>query len=333
MRRGWLIVVSVVALLLVGCASASWVLFSSAYKGDEEVRLFIRTGEQDSLPSRLSDAGVRTFGLRLLTRMGGGAKPGMYIITKGQSITTIYKRLRSGRQDPVQLTLPSLRTTDALAAFLSSRLMLDSAYVSSSLQNALYTDSYGYTPETVIALFIPNTYEVYWNVSLDDLMSRMRRENILFWNVAREAKAKALGMTHVEVATLASIVDEETNDNGEKPTIAGMYINRLKCGMPLQADPTVKFAVGDFSLRRLLNEHLQVESPYNTYLHEGLPPGPIRMPSVAGIDAVLDYTHSNYLYMCAKEDFSGTHRFAATYQEHLSNARRYRKALDQRGIR
>jgi UPF0755 protein len=165
-------------------------------------------------------------------------------------------------------------------------------------------------------------------------MERMAKENARFWGDAnREAKAKALEMTHEEVITLASIVDEETANNAEKPRVAGLYLNRLHQGIPLQADPTVKFAMGDASLRRILNKHLTTDNPYNTYVHRGLPPGPIRIPTVAGIDAVLNAERHNYLYMCAKEDFSGTHNFAATYAEHLINARRYQRALNERGIK
>jgi UPF0755 protein len=164
-------------------------------------------------------------------------------------------------------------------------------------------------------------------------MERMERENNRFWTAERKQKAEACGLTREQVATLASIVDEETANNGEKPIIAGLYLNRLHKKIPLQADPTVKFAVGDFSLRRILNIHLLTESPYNTYRHSGLPPGPIRIASIAGLDAVLNHARHNYLYMCAKEDFSGTHNFAATLSEHNRNAQRYRRALNKRGIR
>ena len=184
-----------------------------------------------------------------------------------------------------------------------------------------------------MALFIPDTYEVYWNISLDKLMKKMEKANNNFWNEERTTKANAMGLTKDEVATLASIVDEETANNSEKPMIAGMYFNRLKKGMPLQADPTIKFALKDFALRRIYHKLLTVDSPYNTYKNQGLPPGPIKIASVAGIDAVLNYVHHDYLYMCAKEDFSGTHNFAVTYSEHLQNAAKYTKALNNRGIK
>ena len=191
----------------------------------------------------------------------------------------------------------------------------------------------GYDTATVAALFVPNTYDIYWNVGLDRLMERMEKENQKFWNDERHGKAEAMGMTPVEVATMASIIDEETANNAEKPMIAGMYYNRLKAGMPLQADPTIKFALKDFALRRIYHKLLYIDSPYNTYRYEGLPPGPIKIASIAGIDAVLNHVDHDYLYMCAKEDFSGTHNFARTYQEHLQNAARYTKALNERGIK
>lgn len=259
---------------------------------------------------------------------------GRYAIEPGQSFLTTYRQLRRGQQSPVKLTIPSVRTLERLAGFLGEKLMMDSAEVATQFTDSAFAASYSYTIATLPALFIPNTYEVYWDTSLEKFMERMQRENENFWSrEERETKAKTLNMTHEEVVTLASIVDEETANNGEKPRVAGLYLNRLHYGIPLQADPTVKFATGDPTLRRILNKHLATDSPYNTYLHKGLPPGPIRIPSVAGIDAVLNAEHHNYLYMCAKEDFSGTHNFAATYSEHQANARRYQRALNERGIK
>ncbi len=246
---------------------------------------------------------------------------------------SVYRKLQRGRQTPVRLVLPSLRSMDRLASFIGANLMPDSAEVAKALSDEAFTARYGYSPATIPALFIPNTYEFYWDVTLDQFAERMQKENKRFWESEdRKAKAADMGLTPEEVVTLASIIDEETANNGEKPLIAGMYLNRLKVGMPLQADPTVKFAVGDPTLRRIRRGHLKVESPYNTYINAGLPPGPIRIASVAGIDAVLNYAKHNYLYMCAKEDFSGTHNFAATYPEHQRNAARYAKALNERGI-
>lgn len=260
-------------------------------------------------------------------------RTGRYIVDNGMRSLDLYRRLRNGQQSPVQLVVPSVRTLDRLASRLSAQLMIDSAQMAAAFCDTAFTAQYGYSVATLPALFVPNTYEVYWNVSLSSLMRRMVQEHEKFWNDSRRAKADALGLSSVEVATLASIVDEETANNGEKPMIAGLYLNRLRRGMLLQADPTVKFAQGDFALRRILYSHLDVDNPYNTYRYAGLPPGPIRVPSVAGLDAVLNAVSHPYIYMCAKEDFSGTHNFAVTLSEHMRNARRYARALNERGIR
>ena len=191
----------------------------------------------------------------------------------------------------------------------------------------------GYSQETFPALFIPNTYEVYWTMTPAQFVARMVKENDRYWNMSRKDKAKAQGLTPIEVITLASIVDEETNKDDEKPIVAGLYLNRLHRGMLLQADPTVKFALGQFELRRILYAHLNVDSPYNTYKYAGLPPGPIRIPSMAAIESVLNPTKHNYIYMCAKEDFSGYHNFASSLTQHNANARRYQQALNQRGVK
>lgn len=259
-------------------------------------------------------------------------KTGRYAIRPGESVYHLFSRLYRGYQEPARLVIGSVRTLDRLARNLGEQLMIDSAEIAASLNDTLFLQSAGYNQETLPALFIPDTYEVYWNISTKELLKRLQKEHAKFWNKERKAKAEALGMTPTEVATLASIVEEETNNAAEKPMVAGLYINRLQRKMPLQADPTIKFALREFGLRRITNAHLTVPSPYNTYLNVGLPPGPIRIPTPVGIDAVLNYTHHNYLYMCAKEDFSGTHNFAATHAEHMRNARKYWNALNQRKI-
>ena len=211
--------------------------------------------------------------------------------------------------------------------------MLDSLELSEFTTTPIYYKNIGYEKETLPSLFIPNTYEVYWDIKPEYLMIRLMKERRKFWNEDRLAKAKALNMTPEEVATLASIVDEETNNNAEKPIVAGLYINRLKRNIPLQADPTVKFALGDFARKRILLADLEVESPYNTYKRTGLPPGPIRIATIAGIESVLNYARHDYIYMCAKEDFSGTHNFATTLSQHNANARRYQEALNKLNIK
>ncbi|MDR0700262.1 MAG: endolytic transglycosylase MltG [Tannerella sp.] len=260
-------------------------------------------------------------------------KSGRYAVEPGMNNNTLLNRLRRGQQSPVHLTFNNVRSTYDLTEKLSAQLMPDKDDFLMYLDNEDYCRSLGFDTVTIKTMFIPNTYEVYWNISTDKLIKRMKREYDTFWTTDRLKKAANIRLSPVQVSILASIVEEETAIPEEYPVIAGLYINRLMKGMPLQADPTIKYAVRDFSLRRILNKHLEVDSPYNTYLQEGLPPGPIRIPSIKGIDAVLNYMHHNYLYMCAKEDFSGRHNFAVTLKEHNRNAERYRAELNRKGIR
>ena len=257
---------------------------------------------------------------------------GRYAIRPNDNVYHVYSRFSRGYQEPMNLTIGSVRTLDRLARSIGKQLMIDSAEIASQLFDSTFLAQMGYTNITLPSLFIPETYQVYWDMSVDEFFKRMKDEHERFWNKDRLAQATAIGMTPEEVSTLASIVEEETNNNEEKPMVAGLYINRLHQDMPLQADPTIKFALQDFGLRRITNEHLKVNSPYNTYINTGLPPGPIRIPSKKGIDSVLNYTKHNYIYMCAKEDFSGTHNFASNYADHMANARKYWKALNERKI-
>lgn len=259
-------------------------------------------------------------------------RTGRYCVRPEMSNLELIRELRNGQQTAVRFTFNSIRTKEDLVERADKQLMLDGCELMDYLNDAHWCDSLGFNLETISVMFIPNTYEIYWNISPKRFLQRMKKEYDVFWNEQRWAKAQEIGLTQVEVAILASIVEEESAVSDEYPTIAGLYINRLKRGMPLQADPTVKFAVGDISLQRILNTHLEVESPYNTYKHIGLPPGPIRLPSIKGLDAVLNYRQHNYLYMCAKEDFSGRHNFAVTLGEHNRNADRYRSQLNKRKI-
>ena len=260
-------------------------------------------------------------------------RSGKFAIKDGDTMKDIYYRIVSNTQTPVKLTIPSTRTIPQLVGAISRQLMLDSAELSRYTNSPAYFNPLGYTKATLPSLFIPETYEVYWDIKPEELMTRLVKERRKFWNDSRQAKADALGMTPEEVATLASIVDEETNDASEMPIVAGLYINRLKKKMPLQADPTVKFALGDPTRKRILKKDLQVNSKYNTYMHQGLPPGPIRIPTKQAMESVLNYKKHNYLYMCAKEDFSGTHNFAKTLSEHNANAQRYQQALNKLNIK
>ena len=275
-------------------------------------------------------------GFRTLVRHSRYAdhiRPGRYEVAPGTGAFMVFRHLKNGAQAPISLTIPSVRTLDRLAGEVTRKLMIDSAALYHALTDPEVCRRYGYDTLTIGCMFIPNTYDVYWNISLEKFLERMKEENKNFWNDERTEKARDMGLSENEVITLASIVDEETSNDKEKPMIAGMYYNRLKHDMPLQADPTVKYALKRFELKRIYNNHLQVNSPFNTYRNTGLPPGPIRIPTVAGIDAVLNYVKHDYFYMCAKEDFSGTHNFAHTYEEHLQNAAKYSKALNERNIR
>ncbi|HBX44653.1 endolytic transglycosylase MltG [Limibacterium fermenti] len=259
-------------------------------------------------------------------------KTGRYAVTDGMNILDVLRTLRSGKQAPVNLTFNNIRTKENLAGRLSQQLMADSLSILDVLEDEEKALSFGFNEYTFVAMFLPNTYEVYWDTSVDRLFERMHREYTVFWNDERRNKASAIGLSPVEVSTLASIVEEEATFADEYPVVAGLYLNRLNKGMRLEADPTVKFAVGDFSLRRILYRHLEIESPYNTYKHTGLPPGPIRVPSIQAIEAVLSPQQHSYLFMCAKDDLSGRHNFAVTHAEHARNAARYQRALNERGI-
>lgn len=260
-------------------------------------------------------------------------RSGRYAIQPGEGVISMLRKLKNGHQEPLRLTIPESKTTDRLAGALSKKLMMDSLALSILLRDSAFCAAQGYDTTTIVCMFVPDTYEVYWNTSIENLMSRLKKEHDKFWDKSRLEKAATLGLTANEVCTLASIIDEETSNNSEKPMIARMYLNRLKKGMPLQADPTIKFALKDFALKRIYHNMLNTDSPYNTYQHVGLPPGPIKVASVVGIDAVLNAATHDYLYMCAKEDFSGTHNFANSYSEHLRNAAKYAKALNERGIK
>lgn len=259
-------------------------------------------------------------------------KTGRYAIRDGMTMPEIIRMLRSGNQSAVKLTFNNMRTNENLAGRISNQLMLDSVELLNVLKDETKLEVLGFDTNTIAAMFIPNTYEVYWDTSIDNLMNRMKKEYTSFWNESRKDKAKEIGLSPIEVSILASIVEEEATYSDEYSIVAGLYLNRLKRGQRLEADPTIKFALNDFSLRRILYKHLEVESPYNTYRNEGLPPGPIRIPSIKGIDATLSPQDHKYLFMCAKEDLSGRHNFATTHAEHLRNAARYQRALNERKI-
>jgi len=259
-------------------------------------------------------------------------KPGRYLIENDISYNGLINLLRSGRQTAVRVTFNNIRYLHELAARIGSQIEADSAQIMDFFSDPGNYSKDGFSKETIISVFIPDTYEFYWNTDAGELYSRMLKEYNRFWNKERLKKAKALNLTQTEVSILASIIDDEVVKADEKPRIAGVYVNRLKRGIPLQACPTIKFAMKDFTITRVLNQHLKYESPYNTYRHRGFPPGPIGCPTIEGIDAVLNTEKHDYLYFAAKADFSGYHNFSRTLTEHNRYANEYQRELDRRRI-
>jgi len=316
-----------------------WVIvFRENVSVDDGTRVTIPTGSDfEDLTDTLRSTGVlrseRNFIITSrLKSYGRSVKPGSYMIEPGMSNNNIVNILRSGRQTPVNVTFNNIRTLDELAGKIGGQIEADSASLSDFLADENNYSAEGFDRRTVISVFIPDTYQLYWSVDAKGFYRRMLKEYMAFWGSDRIAAAEALGLTPVEVSVLASIIDEEASRSDEKPRIAGLYLNRLRLGIPLQADPTVKFAVNDFTLRRILNKHLEVDSPYNTYKFKGLPPGPIRCPSRSGLEAVLNAEKHEYLYMVAKFDSSGYHHFSRTLSEHNKYAAAYRRELNRRKI-
>ncbi len=257
-------------------------------------------------------------------------KPGRYLLKKNMSNLEAIRLLRSGRQEPIDVTFNNVRLKSELAAKICGNISADSTRFLALLNDTSVVNKYGFNTDNIMCMFIPNTYEVYWTTTEQELLERMHSEYERFWTDTRKQKAEALGMSQVEVSVLASVVQaEQLRHPDERPKVAGLYLNRLKRGIALQADPTLVYAIGDFTITRVLNTHKEIASPYNTYLNTGLPPGPINLPEISSIDAVLNYDDHKYLYMCAKEDFSGYHNFATNLQAHLANAQRYQQALNK----
>lgn len=331
MMKKILVAVSVLLLICAAVGSMAWYKLMKKAAIDETSWLYIE-GQELSNPELLEGDAMRA-ALELVhfdQRLQEGRLNGAYKITKGMSAMQVARKLVNRQQDPVRLTFRSVRLKEELAGRLARPLMCDSAAVLDAMLDPDFLAEAGADAANIESVFLPDTYEVYWNIAPAELMKRMLREYRKFWNEARLAKAQALQLTPLEVSTLASIAEEETADRQERGVVARLYWNRLQRGMLLQADPTVKYAMGDFALRRILLSHLTVESPYNTYQHPGLPPGPIRVVEKATIDSLLNSQPHNYLYMCAKPDFSGRHNFATNGAEHQANAAAYHRALDAR---
>lgn len=260
-------------------------------------------------------------------------KSGKYAFKKGMNNRQILNMLIAGNQEPVDLSFRNIRLKQNFAAFVAKKLEFDSLQMINLLDSTEFIKKYGFNKENIYTMFIPDSYQMYWNISAEDFFNRMNKEYLKFWNEERLAKAAKLNLSTQQISILASIVDAEALVDREMPIIAGLYLNRLNKGIKLEADPTVIFANNDFTIRRVLNKHLKKDSPYNTYMNSGLPPGPIMMPSIHAIDAVLNRQSNEYIYMCAKEDLSGTHNFATNLSEHLRNARKFQNALNERNIK
>lgn len=327
------------AALLIAAAAISFALRSQRLNIQQDLRIYIPSNAtyNDVVDTLNTHGCINSLPLfHLMTRLNGyqlNIRPGSYLLHPQMGIITLCHKLSHGRQDPIRLTIGKHRTLPQLCSHLGSRLEFHADTLLALLSDDTLAASFGHTPATIIALFTQNTYEVYWNIDPLEFIHRMQRETDKFWDSDRCLQLETLGLSRQEAVTIASIVEEETNCNEEKDTIAAVYLNRLRIGMPLQADPTVKFAVGDFSIRRITGKHLLVDSPYNTYRHRGLPPGPICLPSIVSIDAVLQPADCNYIYFCAKETFDGRHNFASSLADHARNAARFHAALNKRGIK
>jgi UPF0755 protein len=342
-RRLFITLISIAASLAAIAIVSSGIMYhlvkSPQIELPETAYIYIYPHDtSDSIINKIKAAASpsSTLGFKILAKHNNfddRKRSGKFAINDKDSWYDIYGRIVRKEQTPVKVVIPSTRNFGQLSKAISEQLIFDSLSIQEFFESTIYINQLGYTKEAFPTIIIPDTYEFYWNVKPEQFMIRMMKERKKFWNKERLAKAEAIGLTPEQVATLASIVDEETNNDAEKPIVAGLYINRLKRNIPLQADPTVKFALGDFARKRILLADLEVESPYNTYKNAGLPPGPIRIATKAGIESVLNYAKHNYIYMCAKEDFSGTHNFATTLSEHNANARRYQEALNRLNIK
>ncbi|WP_188815253.1 endolytic transglycosylase MltG [Hymenobacter cavernae] len=340
-RRIYAYVTGIIGLFLV---TFSYYFYQVFYTPNVETKgqptfVLVRRGETAKAVLDSIDATnviVDRLSLRFVARLmkyDKLVKPGRYELKDGYTNRELINDLRKGIQSPLKLTFQNIRLRSDLAKKLSTTIDARPNEFDSLLSSPSYTSNLGFDTTSILTMFIPNTYELYWNTSAENLMQRMKKEYEKFWTPERDAKREKLGLTRAQVSTLASIVEAEQQQHAdERPRVAGVYLNRLKRGMKLQADPTVVYANNDFTIKRVLNVHLAKDSPYNTYMYNGLPPGPINLPSIASIDAVLDPEQHNYLYFCAKEDFSGYHAFATNEAAHLVNARRYQAALNRTGI-
>ncbi len=324
-----------VASGIVGGLFGLWQFYGNAVRAERDLYVGRKTDYaalSDSLmPSLRHRTAFRLYAKRL--NLEHTFKPGRYVLQHGMSVIDVVRMLKLERQTPVRVTINHVRTPAQLAGKLARQLDADSVALLRALTDKEVAAGVGFDSLTLFSMFIPDTYEFYWTVSPEKFVQRMRREYDRFWTPERDSLRKRSGLSRLEVMTLASIVYEETRKTDEMPRIAGVYVNRLRKGIPLQADPTIKYAMQDFALRRILYRHLKYPSPYNTYINKGLPPSPICMPGISAIDAVLRFEKHDYLFFCARPTFDGYHNFARTLNEHNANARAYSAELNRRKIK
>lgn len=338
------IILAVILILAAGAMILGWDYYKKIYHPnvslqEKETFLYIPTGARfDDVVRLLNEGGyILNSGsfewVAEMKKYKDQVKPGRYRIKNGMSNNEIINLLRSGMQEPVNLVFHNVRTPEELAGKVASYIEADSIDIIIMYRDTEVRKKYGFSGDKMFTMFIPNTYEFYWNTSAEEFMERMGKEYKNFWNAERQGKAKELGLSQSEVTIIASIVEKESVKRDEYKTIAGVYLNRIRKGMKLQADPTVVYAIGDFTIKRVTHKDLEYDSPYNTYKYEGIPPGPICLPGTTAIDAVLNAEKHEYLFFCAREDFSGYHNFARTNAQHEQNAKKYRSALDRLKIK
>ncbi|MCR4965996.1 MAG: endolytic transglycosylase MltG [Bacteroidales bacterium] len=333
-----------IVLLCLACIGAAtiggmaYILFGNNTQVQENTRFVVpQNTSMEQLKTQLCEQQIlrneKTFQWVCQMMRFKTPRTGKYTIEPGTSNIQLVRQLRRGQHFPVDFTFNNLRTVDQLVQKTDGKFFFEKEELDSLLKDTTFLHQHGLTTATLPSIFIPNSYQIYYDITAKDFFDKMYGEYQKFWTDSRKQLADSIGLTPAEVSTLASIVEEENRKPAEKSIIAGLYINRLHKGMLLQSDPTVKFALGDFTRQRILNADLQVDSPYNTYKYRGLPPGPIRIPEASTLDSVLHYRHHDYLYMCAKEDFSGYHNFTSSSAVHAQNAARYRTALNKRNIK
>jgi UPF0755 protein len=333
------IILGIVAFMLAAVAFVAWKFFGSTVPAETEGKyLYIKTGSsmRDVREELVRNKFIRgSFWFRSASRIAGykTVKPGRYKIAQGMSLMSLVRMLKNGQQSPVNFVVTRIRTKEALASKIQAQFECDSAQVMQYIENADTLRVHGFDSNSIMSVVLPLTYEINWNTTPEKIFSRFYTAYHKFWTTERENKAEAMQLSPLQISTLASIVDEETNAASDRPNIASVYLNRLAKGIPLQADPTIKFALKNFELRRIYEGQLKVNSPYNTYLNKGLPPGPICTPSLETIDAVLNAPHTDYLYFVANSDFSGTHVFTSNYEDHLKYAKLYQEELNKRKVK